>query len=100
MFAAGDGEAGLALGREQDPQAREVTLADRAVTVPRTEFDMLDALSDRPRMVFNRRQFIDRVWGDVWVGDGRIDVHLGHVRGKLDEDPAAARVCAYGPGGR
>jgi DNA-binding response OmpR family regulator len=85
----------LALG----PQAREVTLADRAVTVTWTEFDLRDALSDRPRMVFDRRQLIDRVWGEGWVGDGRIvGVHLGHVRHKLDNDPAARFMCSRSRG--
>jgi DNA-binding response OmpR family regulator len=75
-----------------DPGAREVTMAGRTVTLTRTEFDLLDALSERPRMVFNRRQLIDRVWGEGWVGDEHIvDIHLGHVRRKFDDDPAAAR---------
>jgi len=39
-----------------DPQAHEVTLAGRPITLTRTEFDLLDALSERPRMVFVDRQ--------------------------------------------
>jgi DNA-binding response OmpR family regulator len=75
-----------------DPQAREVTVAGRPVTLTRTEFDLLDALSERPRMVFSRRQLIDRVWGQDWIGDEHVvDVHLGHVRRKLDDDPADPR---------
>jgi DNA-binding response OmpR family regulator len=75
-----------------DPQAREVTLAGRPVTLTRTEFDLLDALSERPRMVFNRCQLIDRVWGEAWVGDEHlVDIHLGHARCKLDDDPAGPR---------
>jgi DNA-binding response OmpR family regulator len=75
-----------------DPEAREVTRADRPVVLTRTEFDLLDALSERPRMVFTRRQLLDRVWGEGWVGDEHIvDIHLGHVRRKLDDDPAAPR---------
>ena len=75
-----------------DPQAREITLAGRPITVTRTEFDLVDALSERPRMVFSRRQLIDRVWGETWVGDEHlVDIHLGHVRRKLGEDPAGPR---------
>jgi DNA-binding response OmpR family regulator len=75
-----------------DPQAREITLAGRPITVTRTEFDLLDALSERPRMVFTRRQLIDRVWGQAWVGDEHlVDIHLGHVRRKLRDDPAEPR---------
>jgi DNA-binding response OmpR family regulator len=75
-----------------DPEARELTLAGLPVTLTRTEFDLLQVLSERPRMVFSRRQLLDRVWGEGWVGDEHIvDIHLGHVRHKLDDDPAAPR---------
>jgi DNA-binding response OmpR family regulator len=32
------------------------------------------------------------VWGGDWVGDEHIvDVHIGHLRRKLGDDPAAPR---------
>jgi len=75
-----------------DPQAREVRLGDRLISLTRTEFDLLDTLSERPRMVFSRRRLLERVWGENWVGDEHIvDIHLGHVRRKLDDDPAVER---------
>lgn len=75
-----------------DPLAREVRLAGHLVSLTRTEFDLLDTLSERPRMVFSRRLLLERVWGGDWVGDGHlVDIHLGHVRRKLGDDPAAAR---------
>ena len=76
-----------------DPQAREVTVAGRPVTLTRTEFDLLEALSARPRMVFTRRQLIEQVWGPDWVGDEHlVDVHLGHVRRKLGAPMGDAAV--------
>ena len=75
-----------------DPQAREVTVAGTSVVLTRTEFDLLDVLSARPRVVFTRRQLIDRVWGEGWAGDEHlVDIHLGHVRRKLGDDPASSR---------
>jgi len=75
-----------------DPQAREVSVAGAVVVLTRTEFDLLEALSSRPRAVFTRRQLIDRVWGAGWVGDEHlVDIHLGHVRRKLGDDPGASR---------
>jgi len=75
-----------------DPEARELTLAGVPVALTRTEFDLLQVLSERPRMVFTRRQLLDRVWGEGWVGDEHIvDIHLGHVRRKLDDVPSAPR---------
>ena len=43
-------------------------------------------------MAFGRRQLIDAVWGEGWVGDEHlVDVHVAHLRRKLDDDPAAPR---------
>ncbi|HET8680454.1 MAG TPA: response regulator [Micromonosporaceae bacterium] len=75
-----------------DVLAREVHLDGAPVALTRTEFDLLAALSARPRMAFSRRQLIDAVWGDGWGGDEHlVDVHIGHLRRKLGDDPAAPR---------
>ena len=70
-----------------DTEAREVRLRDRLVALTRTEFDLLEALSSRPRAAFTRAQLVERVWGPGWFGDERlVDLHLGHVRRKLGDD--------------
>ena len=75
-----------------DPQAREVNLDGVPVGLTRTEFDLLDALSERPRLAFTRARLIERVWGGGWVGDEHlVDIHLGHVRRKLGDDPTNPR---------
>jgi DNA-binding response OmpR family regulator len=71
---------------------REVHLEGEVVTLTRTEFDLLETLSARPRMVFTRRQLIDAVWNESWVGDEHlVDVHVGHLRRKLGDDPSSPR---------
>jgi DNA-binding response OmpR family regulator len=73
-----------------DMAAREVTLQGLTVELTRTEFDLLATLSSRPRVVFSRRQLVDAVWGERWIGDEHtVDVHVGHLRRKLGDDPAA-----------
>lgn len=75
-----------------DVAGREVSVGGRAVNLTRTEFDVLAALSSRPGLVFSRRRLLEAVWGDSWVGnDHLIDVHIGHVRRKLGDDPGRAR---------
>jgi DNA-binding response OmpR family regulator len=75
-----------------DPQAREIHLDATPVPLTRTEFDILDALSERPRQAFTRAQLIDRVWGADWFGDEHlVDIHIGHVRRKLGDDPHEPR---------
>lgn len=75
-----------------DPASREACLDGEPIALTRTEFDILAALSSRPGVVWSRRQLIDTVWGEPWVGnDHLVDVHVGHVRRKLGDDPTAPR---------
>jgi len=75
-----------------DSAGREVHLDGGAVALTRTEFDILEALSDRPKLAFSRRQLIDAVWDQTWVGDEHlVDVHVGHLRKKLGDDPSSPR---------
>ncbi len=75
-----------------DVESRQVFLDDESIALTRTEFDILAALSSRPAVVWSRRQLIDAVWGEPWVGnDHLVDVHVGHVRRKLGDDPADPR---------
>jgi DNA-binding response OmpR family regulator len=77
---------------EIDPVAREVTIDGRAVELSRLEFDLLEALSERPRASLSRDELLERVWGPQWFGDRHvIDVHVSNLRRKLGEDPGAPR---------
>ncbi len=75
-----------------DPAAREVRLGGRLVELTRLEFDLLEALSERPRVVLSRRQLLERVWDPGWVGDDHVvDVHIANLRRKLGDDPREPR---------
>lgn len=72
-----------------DLDARAVRVAGDPVELTRTEFDLLQALSERPGAAVTRRQLMDAVWGEGWVGDDHVvDVHVAKIRRKLDPDPA------------
>lgn len=75
-----------------DLDAREATVAGRAVELTRIEFDILGAMAAAPRTAFSRRQLINAVWGADWFGDDHIvDVHVAHLRRKLGDDAASPR---------
>jgi DNA-binding response OmpR family regulator len=75
-----------------DPAAREVRLAGEAVELTRLEFDLLDAFSEHPRLVWSRRRLLERVWGPEWVGDDHlVEVHVANLRRKLGDDPRSPR---------
>jgi DNA-binding response OmpR family regulator len=75
-----------------DVDSREVHVGDLPIMLTRTEFDVLAALSARPGRVLSRRQLLETVWGDSWVGnDNIVDVHVGHLRRKLGDSPSQPR---------
>lgn len=75
-----------------DVASREVEVSGARVDLTRTEFDILDALSSRPRAVLSRRRLLEAVWGDDWFGDDHVtEVHVGNLRRKLGDDPAEPR---------
>ncbi|TQK71276.1 MULTISPECIES: response regulator transcription factor [unclassified Nocardioides] len=75
-----------------DPVGREVTLDGRALELTRKEFDLLQALMQRPGEVVSRRQLLADVWQQPWGGaDRTVDVHLSWLRRKLGESAAQPR---------
>ncbi len=76
-----------------DPRAREVFVAGDRVELTRIEFDLLDALTDEPGAVRSRRELMDRVWGESWVGDDHVvDVHVANLRKKIDAGALRSRI--------
>jgi DNA-binding response OmpR family regulator len=67
-----------------------------------TEFRLLRYLVSNPDRPFSRSELIEAVWGyDSDLGyDRTVDVHIRHLREKLEEDPARPRwlVTVYGIG--
>jgi DNA-binding response OmpR family regulator len=77
-----------------DPPAHEVRVGSNAIPLTRMEYDLLDALSGRPRVVFSRQQLLDAVWDDasgVTSDEHLVDIHIGHLRRKLGDDPRTSR---------
>jgi DNA-binding response OmpR family regulator len=71
------------------PEARECTVEDVPVELTRTEFEILDALTENPRTVLTREQLRERVWGGGWFGDDHaVDVHVSNLRRKLSRHGA------------
>ncbi|MCL5999605.1 MAG: response regulator transcription factor [Chloroflexi bacterium] len=78
-----------------DPDARHVWKDDNLVDLTTIEFDLLYALARHRGRVLSREQLIEQVWGSDYYGDERIvDVHLGHLRKKVEDDPATPSLIA------
>ncbi|SCF08218.1 DNA-binding response regulator, OmpR family, contains REC and winged-helix (wHTH) domain [Micromonospora viridifaciens] len=76
---------------EISPDAGEVRLAGRPVGVTRTEFRLLCELAQHAGKVLSRQQLLQRVWGYDSGDERLVDVHVGRVRQKIEEDPGNPR---------
>lgn len=66
------------------------TVAVRGVPVQLTfvEFELLALLAATPGVVYSRRQLLERIRGSADYREPRtIDVHVRHLREKIEEDP-------------
>lgn len=86
-----------------DSSSRIVMVGESVVDLTRTEFDLLETMSERPKNVFSRKQLLESVWGGDWYGEIHVvDVHVGHLRKKLthagmtDEVIRTVRGVGYG----
>ena len=67
-----------------DTGSRQVWVDDREIELTAIEFDLLKTLAEHHGMVLSREQLLEKVWGHDFFGEIRVvDVHLGHIRGKL-----------------
>jgi DNA-binding response OmpR family regulator len=79
-------------GLELDPTTRRAMLAGAALELSRKEFDLLCALMRRSGRVARREELMAEVWDENWFGSTRtLDTHIGWLRRKLGDDPAAPR---------
>jgi DNA-binding response OmpR family regulator len=71
-----------------DPARRTVELGGEPVQLTYVEFELLTALASEPARVFTREMLLRALWGDSAYREPRtIDVHVRHLREKLERDP-------------
>jgi DNA-binding response OmpR family regulator len=71
-----------------DRELRRVEVDGTAVRLTFSEFELLACLMGRPGRAFNRQELLRTIWGDSAYRDPRaIDVHIRHLREKLEEKP-------------
>lgn len=74
------------------PDRHQVLRDGQEVPLTLTEFRILELLMKAPGRVMSREILMEQVWGESFFGDTRtIDVHVRHLREKVEEDPANPR---------
>jgi DNA-binding response OmpR family regulator len=84
-----DGEVISADGLTIDLARRSVEVRGERVQLTYVEFELLRTLASHPGRVYSRRMLLEALWGASAYREPRtIDVHVRHLREKLERDPA------------
>lgn len=76
-----------------DLGSRRVWRGDRELELTRKEFDLLARLAQDAGRVVTREDLMSDVWDMNWFGSTKtLDVHIGWLRRKLEDDPSDPRL--------
>jgi DNA-binding response OmpR family regulator len=76
-----------------DLERRRVQRGNRRIGLTATEFEILRHLASRPGRVFNRRELLEllRDYEALDQDEKTINVHVSHLREKIEDDPSEPR---------
>lgn len=78
-----------------DEEARLAWKDGQQLDLTPIEFDLLHTLMHHHGRALSREQLIEQVWGYDYYGDDRVvDVHIGRLRKKVEEDPTKPTLIA------
>jgi DNA-binding response OmpR family regulator len=84
----GEDELISADGLKIDLGRRSVEVRDVPVQLTYVEFELLRTMASHPGRVYSRRMLLEALWGGADYREPRtIDVHVRHLREKLERDP-------------
>lgn len=78
-----------------DEEARLAWKNGKPLDLTPIEFDLLHTLMDHRGRALSREQLIEQVWGHDYYGDDRVvDVHIGRLRKKVEDDATKPTLIA------
>ncbi|CAA9435169.1 MAG: Phosphate regulon transcriptional regulatory protein PhoB (SphR) [uncultured Rubrobacteraceae bacterium] len=79
-------------GLEMDLLRRQVSVEGMPVELTAKEFEVLTLLAAHPGRVYSREQIMHHLWDGDFFGEARAaDVHVQHIRKKVEPDPKNPR---------
>lgn len=67
-----------------NPYTKIAKVADKELQLTRIEFAILSMFIAEPERVFTKKQIYETVWGETYLQDQTLTVHLSHLRSKLN----------------
>ncbi len=79
-------------GLRLDEARRKAWRKEQELDLTKLQFDLLATLLKTPGRVHTREALLDGVWGDTYVSDRTVDVHIKELRRKIAEVGGDPRV--------
>ncbi len=79
-------------GVDMDLDKHEVAVDGASVHLTPTEYRLLELFMRRPEKVLTRDQLLDRLWDGYYGSSKTLDVHIRHLREKIEADPSHPRL--------
>jgi len=70
-----------------DSKTERVYLDDTLLELKNMEHKLLRYLHDNKGRIIGKNELFKEVWGDTFVSDGTLNVHVRRLREKIEEDP-------------
>ncbi|AIQ25007.1 response regulator transcription factor [Paenibacillus sp. FSL E2-8871] len=70
-----------------DPELRRASLNGVPLKLKTMEYKLLKFLIQHKNRVIPKEELFAGVWGDVFAGDGTLNVHIRHLREKIEQNP-------------
>jgi DNA-binding response OmpR family regulator len=65
-------------------KSKEVFIAEEAIVLTKTEFELLSLLARHPGTLYSRERIIERIWKETpYITERTVDVHIARIRKKL-----------------
>lgn len=79
----------IAEGLLLDTGLHRILRGNEPVSLKAMEYKMLLYLLENRGRVVTKDEFLENVWGDTFIGEGTLSVHIRHLREKIEADPAS-----------
>ena len=86
------GRLEIADGMVLDIGLHKVITPDDTRVLKAMEYKLLLYLLENRGRVITKNELLQNVWGDLFVGEGTLHVHIRHLREKIESDPNAPKI--------
>lgn len=78
----------LEFGKIQiDTALQRVRVNGEVIQLKTMEYKLLSYLAKNKNRIIPKEELFQKVWGDSFVGDGTLNVHIRHLREKIESNP-------------